>query len=63
MDNERLYTVFMNLIGEFSNEELLKLAHDLQEFVDNDEAFGGAYEDVCGFDKERELERLHKGDE
>ena len=26
MDNERLYTVFMNLIGEFSNEELLKLA-------------------------------------
>ena len=62
MNNERLYNIFMDLIGKLSNEELLKLSHDLQEFVDNDEAFGNAREDVCGFDKEKELERLHKGE-
>ena len=32
---------------------------DIEETNDEEDT----YEDVCGFDKERELERLHKGDE
>lgn len=34
--NDKLYDIFMELIGKLSNEEIEKLAKDLTEYVEND---------------------------
>lgn len=36
MNNDRLYNTFMEIIGNFSNEEIEKLINSLQEYIDND---------------------------
>jgi len=35
--DEMLYDLFMRLIGCLSNDEILKLAKSLKEYVENDE--------------------------
>ena len=37
MKSNKLYNMFMKIISEFSNEEILKLSEDLKEYVVNDE--------------------------
>ena len=37
MNSNKLYNVFIKIISEFSNDEILKLSEDLKEYVINDE--------------------------
>ena len=36
---ERLYDIFMDLIGKLSNEEIKTLIDSLEEYVENDKLF------------------------
>lgn len=36
---DKLYNIFMELIGKLSNEELLELSKGLKEYVENDRLF------------------------
>ena len=37
MKNEKLYNIFMDLIGRLSNDEIKRLIDNLQEYINNDE--------------------------
>lgn len=36
---DKLYNIFMELVGKLSNEELLELSKALKEYVENDRLF------------------------
>lgn len=36
---DKLYNIFMELVGKLSNEELLELSKALKEYVENDKLF------------------------
>lgn len=36
---DKLYDIFMELVGNLSNEELLELSKALKEYVENDRLF------------------------
>lgn len=36
---DKLYEIFMELVGNLTNEELLELSKSLKEYVENDKLF------------------------
>ena len=39
IDSEKIYSLFMELIGKLSNDEIKMLIDNLKEYVENDELF------------------------
>lgn len=39
VDSEKIYNIFMDLIGRLSNNEIRMLIDNLKEYVENDELF------------------------
>lgn len=39
IDSDKLYNLFMELIGRLSNDEIKMLIDNLKEYVENDELF------------------------
>ena len=39
VDSEKIYDLFMSLIGSLTNDEIKMLVDNLREYVENDELF------------------------